>query len=92
MAAFEFENFDQKDVYDRYEAAALSIDTLNIVIDFDSTAAVAAKNIDSKSIRYLLQHSVRTLLGLKPLDWNITTQLVAGISRHGLRFKLRVRT
>lgn len=68
MAAFELdEDFDREDVYRRYEAAVLSTDTHNIVIDFDSNAAFAAKNIDLKITQSLLQTAVRTLLRLKSL-------------------------
>lgn len=61
-----FEDFDLSSVYARYASAGLQADTLNFVIDFDSSTAFAALNLDLESIEKALQTEVREHLQRGP--------------------------
>lgn len=50
----EFDDFDDKDVYARVKQGIEREDTLNFAIEFDSTKACAAHNLDVDSIKRLL--------------------------------------
>lgn len=54
----EFGNFDDRDVYERCNRAAVQGDTKNFVIEFDSTKAHAAYDLGGPSIEQLLQLEV----------------------------------
>lgn len=57
-----FEDFDQASVYKKYQAALLRPETQNIVIDFDNATSLAALNLDSISLKKILQTEVRPAL------------------------------
>ena len=57
----EFGDFDDRNIYERCHKAALDGDTRNFVIEFDSTKAYAACNLDDVSITQLLQLEVNDL-------------------------------
>ncbi|MCJ1468059.1 hypothetical protein MMC07_006685 [Pseudocyphellaria aurata] len=50
-----FENFDDPPVYKRYEAAVLKADTLNMVIEFDSTKAQVVLDVNSPEMKEILR-------------------------------------
>ena len=59
-----FEDFDQDDIYKRYEASLFKPSTLNVVIDFDNATSFASLNVDSDSVKKILQTKVwKTCLG-----------------------------
>jgi hypothetical protein len=62
-----FEDFDQASVYKNYQAALLRPETHNIVIDFDNATSFAALNLDSVSLKKVLQTEVRPALQNHPL-------------------------
>ncbi|KAF6234413.1 hypothetical protein HO173_007446 [Letharia columbiana] len=51
----EFDDFDDGKVYERCHKAAARGDTRNFVIEFDSTKAYAAHNLNDASVKQLLQ-------------------------------------
>ena len=53
-----FENFDQGEIYKRYEAALFEPGTQNVIIDFDNTTALASLNVDCDSVQKILQTKV----------------------------------
>ena len=53
-----YSDFDDENVYRRCENAAERGDTSNFVIEFDSTSAYAAHDLDEASIEQLLQLEV----------------------------------
>jgi hypothetical protein len=59
MATFanvpSFEDFDDKDVYDRYEHALSQAETLNFVIQFDDKNASSALNIKAVDLKEYLK-------------------------------------
>lgn len=54
----EFDDFDDGKVYERCHKAAARGDTRNFVIEFDSTKAYAAHNLNDASVKQLLQLEV----------------------------------
>lgn len=57
----EFGDFDDRHVYEKFHEAALGKNTGNFVIEFDSTKAFAACNLDNISMIQLLQLEVNDL-------------------------------
>lgn len=59
MATFEdisgFEDFDDKDVYDRCDHALLQAKTLNFVIQFDDKKATSARDIGKVDLKKVLE-------------------------------------
>lgn len=53
-----FEDFDDLDVYKKYEAAISDNTTKNMVIEFDSARASSALNIDNPAMRLVLGKKV----------------------------------
>lgn len=53
-----FENFDQEDIYQRYESALLRTDTRNVIVDFDNNTSFAALDVGSTSVKKILQAQV----------------------------------
>ena len=54
----EFGDFDDQGVYKEFFEAAVRRDTKNFVIEFNSTKAYAARDLDDASIKQLLQVEV----------------------------------
>ena len=57
----EFGDFDDENVYERCHRAAVRGDTKNFVIEFDSTKAHAAYDLNHVSIKQLLELEVNNL-------------------------------
>lgn len=53
-----FEDFDDLDVYKKYEAAISENTTKNMVIEFDSATASSALNIENPAMRLVLGKKV----------------------------------
>lgn len=53
-----FEDFDQGEIYKRYEAALFEPGTHNVIIDFDNTTALASLNVDCNSVKKILRSKV----------------------------------
>lgn len=53
-----FEDFDQEDIYKRYEAALFEPGTQNVIIDFDNATSLASLNVDCDTVKNILQTKV----------------------------------
>lgn len=53
-----FEDFDQVEIYKRYEAALFEPSTQNVIVDFDNATALASLNVDCDSVKKILQTKV----------------------------------
>lgn len=53
-----FEDFDQDEIYKRYQTALFEPDTKNVIIDFDHATSLASVNVDCNSIKEILQTKV----------------------------------
>ena len=54
-----FEDFDSKVVFKRCEAAVLSKDTKNFVLEFDNSFAKCALNLDLEGVKKVCSSNVR---------------------------------
>ena len=54
-----FDNFDEETVFKATEEHFLKPDALNLVIEFDNSAARAAVDLDQEQIKKVLQAEVR---------------------------------
>lgn len=53
-----FEDFDQDEIYKQYAAALLKPDTRNVIVEFDNATSFSALNVDSTSVKQILQTKV----------------------------------